>query len=161
VKTIKKHSDSSALFDQVERLRRLVEGEGIKLTPQRLEIFRELSIGDNHPSAETLYRKLKKKMPTMSLDTVYRTLAVFERLGLISRVHILDDHSRFDMNTGRHHHFVCTECRRLVDFTWPDFDRMSLPAELKEFGRATFCQVEVRGVCADCLERKSQRGGEL
>ena len=51
---------------------------GLKLTHQRLEIYRELAMSSDHPSAESLYKRLKKKLPTISQDTIYRTLSTLE-----------------------------------------------------------------------------------
>ena len=69
---------------------------GLKVTHQRLEIFRELAAADDHPTAETLYNRLQKVMPTLSLDTVYRTLTTFEEHDLISRVQTTESHARFE-----------------------------------------------------------------
>ena len=65
----------------LEHIRRICEGAGIKLTHQRLEIFKELMTAQDHPSAEDIHRRLQKKMPTVAIDTVYRTLATFDELG--------------------------------------------------------------------------------
>jgi len=63
-----------------ERLERFVDvcrQKGLKVTPQRLEIFRELAASEEHPTAETLFNGIKVRMPTVSLDTVYRTLGMY------------------------------------------------------------------------------------
>jgi Fur family peroxide stress response transcriptional regulator len=137
-----------------ERLAALVAAcrrRGLKITPQRLEIFRELSGGTGHPSVEEIYDRIHTRMPTVSLDTVYRTLAMLSEAGVISRVEVLDDHSRFDANPEKHHHFVCVRCKRVEDFYWPDFDGLALPPDVKRLGEAQSPQVEVRGICSACL----------
>ena len=81
---------------------------GIKVTPQRIAIYRELASTDQHPSTETIYKKIKDYYPNISLTTVYRTLETFEKLGLISVVNVLYNAARYDANLSRHHHTVCT-----------------------------------------------------
>ncbi len=136
-----------------EHLRKVFEEAGIKLTHQRLAIYQAIMDAKDHPSAETIFERLKGELPALSLDTVYRTLALFEQLGLIKRVHILD-HARFDPDLTRHHHFVCKKCKKIIDFVWPDFDQMTLPDGLNNLGRPLEHQVEVRGICKECLKKE-------
>ncbi len=138
----------------LETLRSICRKSGIKLTPQRLEIFKEISEAEDHPSAEALYARLKKRMPTISLDTIYRTLATFERLGLIKKVHVLYDQARFDPDTDSHHHFICTRCKKIIDFKWPEFDAASPPKETGSFGKIFVQQAELRGLCNSCLKKE-------
>ncbi len=125
---------------------------GIKLTPQRIEIFRAVYSTDEHPSAEVIHEKLKEQMPSISVDTIYRTLATFERLGLINRVSVLDRQSRFDANTDVHHHFVCIRCGRIKDFYWPIFDTLALPPGMEQHGHIISKHIEVRGICPECMK---------
>ncbi len=144
---------SRADFDALSRLREICEKAGIRLTPQRLEVFKEIMSAHDHPAAEDIHERLKVRMPTISLDTVYRTLGTFERLGVIRKMHVLDDHARFDPNTQTHHHFVCTKCKKIIDFEWPAFDKLQPPPELDSFGTVLEQQVEVRGFCKECGEK--------
>ncbi len=152
----KKHPERLTPAEARNMLKDIFANAGIKLTPQRIEIFREVYGTDSHPSAEAIYDKLKQKMPTISIDTIYRTLGTLEKLGLINRVSALDRQSRFDANTEKHHHFICTECGRITDFYWPSFDSSSLPDELKAHGRILSRHIEVRGICTECLQKKKK-----
>ena len=134
-------------------LKNIFADAGIKLTPQRIEIFRAVYGTDSHPSAEVIYDKLKQKMPSISLDTIYRTLATLEKLGLVNRVSALDRQSRYDANIDIHHHFICTQCGKISDFYWPSFDDSTLPEELAGKGRVMSKHIEVRGICRDCLKK--------
>jgi Fur family peroxide stress response transcriptional regulator len=125
--------------------------EGIKATHQRLEILRELAGTEEHPDAETIYARVHDRLPTLSLDTVYRTLRLFEEKGVIARVGAVRDRARFEANTERHHHFVCTACGRICDFYSDDLNEEAARDRASEFGRAESVHVEVRGRCADCL----------
>lgn len=110
----------------------------------------------NHPSAEKIHSRLKYDMPTLSLDTVYRTLATFERIGVIKKVNLLDDHARFDSNLSRHHHFICSSCKKIEDFKWPVFDQIPIPEEIERLGVVREKQVEIRGLCNSCLAKRAK-----
>lgn len=149
----------TGVLDQLiaERVARFVDvcrRRRLKLTPQRLEIFRELASTAEHPSAEGVFRRLQERMPTVSLDTVYRTLNSLQEHGLVGRVEVLDERSRYDANLDRHHHLVCTECGAVEDLYWPDLDGMQLPSEGHAWGSVHQLHAELRGRCRACLERE-------
>lgn len=131
----------------------------IKLTHQRLEIYREIAEDPDHPSAEDLFKRLRARMPTISLDTVYRTLATFERIGIIMKVQLLDERGRFEANLDTHHHLVCARCQSVCDLYWPPFDDVEMPSEAEDWGVVNAARVELRGVCKMCLGRGAKEGG--
>ena len=104
---------------------------GLKVTHQRLEIYRELAISTDHPSAEVLHRRLTQKIPMLSMDTVYRTLATFNLNGLIHKVETIESQACFEVICERHHHLICRQCRKIIDFYWPSIDEAELPDELR------------------------------
>lgn len=126
---------------------------GLKLTHQRLEIFRELAGSPDHPSAEALHQRLLRKIPTLSLDTVYRTLATFVQHGMINKVETIESQARFEVTLVRHHHLICSKCNTIMDFQWPFIDEASLPEELKNWGRVDNRSLVAYGICKNCLER--------
>ena len=130
---------------------------GIKATPQRMEIMREIARSTEHPDAEAIYRVVRRRIPRLSLDTVYRTLRCLEDKGLIARVGSMQDRARFDPNTRRHHHFVCTECGRVGDFYSEEFDRLPPPPEVQAMGRMESVYVEFRGRCRQCRSEPARR----
>ncbi len=136
--------------DEIERFQEACRRNGLKVTHQRLEIFRELARDRSHPSVESVYRRVKERLPTVSLDTVYRTLSTFEHLGLISRVQSLETVARYDPNPAPHHHLVCVRCRAIQDFSWPEFDRMEPPIPPHAWGRVHGRRVEIWGLCPRC-----------
>jgi Fur family peroxide stress response transcriptional regulator len=138
------------LNQMLDRFAAAIRSAGLKMTPQRLEIYRETARRDDHPALETIYRGVRRKMPSVSLDTVYRTLGLFRELGLVSTLRPLPDRVRFDANTAPHHHFVCIRCGLARDFNDPDFDSLKVPAAARAFGHAESARVEVRGICAAC-----------
>lgn len=139
-----------------EQLKQLCVEAGIKLTHQRLEIFKELMSVSDHPSAEVIYRRLHKKLPTLAIDTVYRTLATFDELGLVKKLHIMHERTLFDTNLSTHHHFVCTRCKEVKDVYWSDFDNTELPEIAQGMGKVQSRHLEIIGVCNSCLEKAEQ-----
>ncbi len=129
---------------------------GVRATHQRTEIFRELSSTEEHPDAETLYARVRRRIPAVSLDTIYRTLRMLEGKGVISRVGSIRDRARFDANSERHHHFVCSECGLVGDVYSETLDRVTAPPGISAMGGVQSVHVELRGLCRRC-QRKAPR----
>ena len=153
--------ESPNLQDRIKAFEGNCRKAGLRLTQQRLDIYRELASRDDHPSAEDIYAEVSSRMPTISLDTVYRTLATLELNGLIFRVHAFDDRARFDANLSPHQHVVCTGCESVKDLQWQAFEVMKLPTETKEWGHVETKRVVLRGICKKCLEKKEKKRGGL
>lgn len=130
-------------------------GVGLKLTYQRLEIFRELAMAQDHPSAETLHKRLQKRLAFLSLDTVYRTLATFEKHHLITKVETVESQARFEVEVDRHHHAICTRCGAISDFSWESFDEIMLPESIQKWGRVDKKKITVHGICGACAKKNS------
>ncbi len=126
--------------------------KGIRLTPQRLEIFKELSKSTDHPPAEALHHRLILGMPTLSLDTVYRTLGTFSKLGLINKVETSESQAHFEVSYTQHHHLICRKCHEIIDFQWQHIDNASLPEEVHSWGRIDRKNIVVYGTCHKCLK---------
>jgi len=126
----------------------------IKITPQRMEVFREVARSDAHPDVEAIFTNVRARLPAVSLDTVYRALCALERLGLLRKVSALHGAARYDGNGRRHHHFVCSACGRVRDFYSAELDRYQAPAAVRQWGSIQAVRAEVVGVCARCLARR-------
>jgi len=131
----------------------VVREAGIKLTHQRLEIFRAVASSLDHPSAEAIHRTVKKAMPTVSIDTVYRTLWLLADLGLLNTLGPRQDSVRFDANVDKHHHYVCTRCGLVRDFESDELNALNLPETVEHFGRIVSSHIEVRGICERCAQK--------
>lgn len=128
--------------------------DDLKVTHQRLEIYRELARAKDHPSAEMLYKRIIKRLPTISLDTVYRTLATCEEHGLITRVQTIESHARFEAEMTSHHHAICRKCGAITDFTWDALDNLALPEELKGWGKVRKRNASLEGLCKTCSDKR-------
>jgi len=123
---------------------------GIKVTPQRIAIYRELASTDQHPSTETIYKKIKDYYPNISLTTVYRTLETFEKLGLISVVNVLYNAARYDANLSPHHHIVCTECKKVEDVYDESLNNLDISNKTLGDYKVEGYSLLLSGLCKSC-----------
>jgi len=129
---------------------------GIKLTHQRLEIIRNMVCSKGHPSVGEVFEAVREKVPSLSLDTVYRTMRMLSGLGLIHPVGSSSERIRFDLDHNPHHHFLCAVCGEAYDFVCPELDRIQVPEEARAIGVVRGTRIEVRGVCRSCLEKEER-----
>ncbi len=142
--------------ERVGRYIQVCRDAGIRITPQRTEILRCIAGSEDHPDAETVYSCVRKVIPAMSLDTVYRTLRLFEAKGVVVRMGTGGDRARFDANISQHHHFVCTQCGLVRDFYDEHFNALKPPPAVAEMGAIDCAYVELRGICTKC--RRTKKG---
>jgi len=141
---------------RIDRFAQTCRQAGMKVTHQRMEVFRELAGSDEHPDAETVYQRVRKRVTGISRDTVYRTLAAMESEGLIRRTGTWGSSTRYDANLDRHHHFVCKVCGLVKDFSSQAFNDLPIPKMVEAFGRIEEAQVQVRGICRGCSSKKTR-----
>lgn len=144
--------------DHLQRLTDICRKAGMRVTPQRLRIFEEVVRSTDHPTAEELFFRMRARMPTLSLDTVYRTLAALEKTGVVVRLNIAQAATRFEGLLEPHHHLVCRECNTISDVAWPELDMMLLPGETKEWGHVEKRHIELTGLCRHCLKKVRTHG---
>ncbi len=132
---------------------RVLRDERLRLTHQRLEIIREMAGTDEHPDVERVYARVRTRVPTISLDTVYRTLATLACHGLVGRVAVTTGPVRYDANVARHHHFVCTRCGSVRDVFDPTLDAVRAPGSALALGVVESVDVQLRGACKECARR--------
>lgn len=140
------------LEPRMEELRAALRENGLRLTVQRREVFRELAENVEHLDAETVYQRVKERIPMISRDTVYRTLSMLEEQGLLSRVNLLTERARFDPVTKDHPHFICTACGKVEDLSSELIDRVEVPDDARSHGDVNSVHVNFRGVCSECLQ---------
>jgi Fur family peroxide stress response transcriptional regulator len=126
---------------------------GLRLTHQRLEVAREIARTDLHPTVEAVYCGVRERVPTISLDTVYRTLGALERLGLINRVDAAGGAARYDANLEHHHHFICVRCGLIRDLSGASYEGLPVPDAATMLGEVRSITVQVRGLCKECQEQ--------
>lgn len=140
-----------AIMDIAEVLRQ----HGYKVTPQRLAVYAVIEHNQTHPNAEVIYRELQPQYPSMSLATVYKTMEIFAKIGVVKMLQCGEDAHRYDCNTTPHAHIRCTECNRVADVP---LDQETLIREAADKTGFTVDSVGVAftGICPDCREKKLQ-----
>lgn len=124
----------------------------LKVTPQRIAIFRELSRSDSHPTADEIYQIVKKEYPSISFDTVNRTLLTFANIGIVDVIEIFGGAKRFDPNVANHHHLHCTRCGKILDFSSQAYDNLEVPEKVHNQFEVISKRVVLRGICRECLQ---------
>ena len=138
-----------------ERLRAFEEccrEAGFQLAVQRRVILEAVAQRDDHPTAEQIYKTIQAHVPEISRATVYRVLESLVQLGAIGRAHHLGPATRFDSNTGHHHHLVCVRCNRVMDFEDARLEGLPLPDRSQVGFQTMDYSIYFTGLCADCQE---------
>ena len=90
--------------------------KGYRLTPQRMMILEAVEAADNHISAEEIYTRVCDRYPHLNISTVYRTIELLNKLGLVTETDMGDGRVRYhSIKKGHHHHLVCQKCGRIID----------------------------------------------
>jgi Fur family peroxide stress response transcriptional regulator len=128
---------------------------GIPFTVQR-RIILELVLGrEDHPTADQVFHAVNLRQPGISRATVHRTLELLVKMGVITRTNHTGRAIRYDGRQGVHHHLVCIECEKVIDFDDPGLDSLEMP-DTGRFGfQVIDHQVQLRGVCARCRARST------
>lgn len=129
--------------------------KGYKLTPQRLEIIKILARDMSHPGARDILRKVRKAFPRISVSTVYYTIEMMKKEGLIGELEFYDRDNRYDINISDHINLVCTECGKIADFTG-DVPSFSKAIEKETGFKPASMRFEYYGICRDCASVKGR-----
>jgi Fur family transcriptional regulator, peroxide stress response regulator len=130
-----------------------LRGKGYKLTPQRLEIIKLLSQDRSHPGAMDILEKVRQKAPKISMSTVYYTLDMLKKEGLIRELEFYDRDNRYDVNVLNHVNLICRRCGRIEDFT----EAVPFSSEMIEAQtgfRPVGMRFEYYGYCGKCQAKR-------
>lgn len=122
----------------------------LRITPQRVAVYQALVETDEHPSAEMVYRRVRRTYPNISLDTVNRTLLTLSEIGVAFTVEGSGDAKRFDANLGNHQHMRCVQCKKIVDVHYEPFDQIAVPESLTRGFTVLRTTVYIEGLCDRC-----------
>lgn len=139
--------------------RELLNTAGMKATSQRALILDIIRQGQGHLDADEVYRQAREKDPNLSLSTVYRTLRLFKKMGLVEELHFDENHHHYVVSPSEeHHHLVCLGCGKVIEFNNPltRYVQSSVP-EARDF-EIVKAEVNVTGYCPEC--RRKRKGGK-
>jgi Fur family peroxide stress response transcriptional regulator len=122
----------------------------LKVTPQRVAVYQGLLDSDRHPTADVIYQMVTREFPSISFDTVNRTLLTFAKIGIVDVVEIFGGAKRFDPNVTQHHHLHCAQCGRIFDFYSPAYDDLKVPEEVQRDFQVISKRVVFKGICRKC-----------
>jgi len=148
---VKKQKDDVGTFAEHCR------AHGLSVTHQRLAIFAVLASSREHPSAEQLHRAVQRRIPTLSLATVYKNLEALKAIGAVADVNPLHEEGRYEAalpgtGAGRpHHHLVCVSCKKVRDLHDSELDGLRVKNAQGFDVRAV--RVQAEGLCPDCRTR--------
>ena len=143
--------------DDVGKFAEYCRAHGLSVTHQRLAIFAVLASSREHPSAEQLHKAVQRRIPTLSLATVYKNLEALKAIGAVADVNPLHEQGRYEAalpgtGAGRpHHHLVCVSCKKVRDLHDSELDGLRVKNAQGFDVRAV--RVQAEGLCPDCRAR--------
>ena len=139
--------DPKTRFDE---LISILRQRNFRLTPQRVELVRLIAASHGHPSAAQLYAQIKTQFPTMSLATVYKTLALLKEMNQVLEIDLRDDRHYDGNRPLPHPHLICLQCNQIVD-GGIDIDPSSFSQIQAASGyQINRSQITFYGLCPDC-----------
>jgi Fur family peroxide stress response transcriptional regulator len=143
---VQKQTQTAKIHDFIQ----FCQEQNLKVTPQRVAVYKELLKSDAHPTADAIYQGVKDEYPNISFDTVNRTLLTFAKTGIVDVVEIFRGAKRFDPNVENHHHLHCMQCGKILDFHSQAYDNLEVPEEVCRHFQVISKRVVLKGICEDC-----------
>ena len=135
----------------LESNRRALNVTGLRVTSQRALILEIIRRG--HLDADEIYRQARIKQPRLSLSTVYRTLQVLKKLGLVEELHFDEAHHHYEVKpSSEHHHLVCLGCGKVVEFKCPLSPKMKEDIARENGFEVTGVEIRMTGYCSKCRQ---------
>ena len=145
---------------EIATFKKYLEPQGLKLTRERESLLREIFATHYHFEADELLFRLKEKNIKTSRATIYRTLDLLVRSGLVRRVHLGEDHYHYERVTrnSHHDHLICTTCGRVIEFHDEELEaHQDAICRRKKF-TPTFHNLQILGICNECTVKGEQPG---
>ena len=144
------------LIRDFDQLKDKMKNRGCKLTPQRRSVLDIIIENEGrHLSAEEIYEQVKKKCPEIGLATVYRTMQMFDEIGIVYKQNFEDGRSRYEICTGddhQHHHLICRSCNKVIEVNEDLLDQLEDQISKKYNFKITNHTVKFIGFCSECKE---------
>lgn len=125
-------------------------GGGRALTPQRRAVLRVVNESEDHLTAGEIYEAARRLLPSISFATVYNSLKFLTGEGLVREISFGKNSSRYDRETGRHDHAICSRCGKLADFDLAETSALTRAAARRSRFKPESIHLTLVGVCPDC-----------
>jgi len=132
-------------------IKNTINKKGNRLTKQRIVILEYLKSVTCHPDAEKIHQEVKKKLPNISLGTVYRNLSYLAENSFILQLNATDGKMHYDGDISYHGHFLCITCGTIYDIF--DLDNITIE-KIKDIGKVYKIECNIYGTCQKCLKNK-------
>ncbi len=142
-------------FYTASSLKAELNERGWRMTPQReqiLQVFQNLNKG-HHLSAEDLYQLLQRENQHISLSTIYRTLKLMARMGILRELELAEGHKHYELNQPypyHHHHLICVRCNKTIEFKSDSILKIGSKTAKKEGYHLLDCQLTIHAICPSC-----------
>lgn len=130
-----------------------LRSNGYKVTPQRVAIYKALSKITKHPNAEIIHNYLHDEYPLISLATVYKTMEIFAKIGLVSIVDVATESCLYDSVTKPHPHVHCLECGKVEDIEGINMEQVFEKVQKLTNYEVKNTQIVFQGICKNCLNK--------
>ena len=143
---------------EIHRFHDYLQQQGLKLTSERSALVREIFSTHYHFEADELLFKMKNKSVKISRATVYRTLELLVKSGMVRRVHLGEDHYHYEHVTGNSHHdhLICTTCGSVIEFHDPEIEQRQREICARKHFTPTFHNLQILGICESCIRKGEQ-----
>ena len=153
--------DSELHRERLRNFELLCREHGYSVTVQRRVIFDTVVRRGDHPTADAVFKDVKRRIPGVSRTTVYRVLEMLVELGAISKANTPGAATRFDPNTRRHHHLFCTRCEKIIDIEDQRVDRsVKVPDGRSHSFQIESFAVHFHGLCEECRHESKPAKGQ-
>jgi Fur family ferric uptake transcriptional regulator len=127
---------------------------GKRITPQRSLLLRVIRESKGHLDADEIYRRAREQDPRISLSTVYRNLNLLKELGLISELHLDQEHHHYELrDAAEHYHLICTDCGQVVEFDSPLVRKLMNQVSGENGFLIERVHIDLVGLCARCCAK--------
>jgi Fe2+ or Zn2+ uptake regulation protein len=140
-------------FLSLEQVSEVLRQRGMRVTPQRIAVLEAIRDSHRHLSAEEVYEEVRRRIPSISLGTVYKALGELRDAGQVRALQV-SGKRRFDGGTGPHSHLVCQRCHRIED-VGVDAE-VNLPEDARMGFQLLGVEVSFWGICPECQEQQRQ-----
>ena len=141
--------------EDLQHYEEAISHSGLRLTPQRRQVFDALLEERDHPTATEVFLRVKQQMPTISLATVYNCLETLVECGLVRQVNFDREPTRYCPNLQQHGHFICSECGTVTDVEMTCPSGRNRGWKLPPGFSVTSIELNLRGTCAHCRQTKN------